>query len=144
MYGSGLASGWYEQIGFVLRLKASLHRLISSRFFVSCLLLYVLNTLVFRGAWGGQFTFLRAHLNDFLLVPLAIPLLFEFFTLVKLRSIEGPPELSEFLPILIIWSLLFEVLGPTLLGLGYGDVLDVVSYFAGAAVSLLVWRREQS
>jgi hypothetical protein len=124
------------------RLSAFVSRLLSRRSFLLCSFVYLLNTVLIRSNCGLDCAFTRSYLNDLLLVPVTIPVLFEFFTLVNLREEEGMPKLFEFLPILIIWSLLFEVIGPNFLGMGFGDVVDIGSYFLGAFVSIAVWKIE--
>lgn len=57
-----------------------------------------------------------------------------------LRANEAP-QLREIGLYLVVWSVLFEVIGPRLMTRATGDVWDVVSYAAGGALAALWWHR---
>ncbi len=63
-------------------------------------------------------------------MPIAIPLMFAAFYYTKLRQTPFP-NLIELMLHLIIWSTIFEVIGPQFLNKGVGDIYDVICYVIG-------------
>ena len=85
-------------------------------------------------------TFLHSHFNDLLLIPCALPPVLLAHRLLRLRLHDQPPQPTEIALHLIIWSVLFEVIGPRLVAHATGDPLDVAAYIAGGIVAGLLWR----
>lgn len=103
--------------------------------------LYALNRWVLK-PWIDS-AFLRGHFNDVLLMPCALPPVLWVQRRLGIRKDDRYPDLMEIVFHLVVWSLLFEVVGPRLMK-GTADVLDVVAYSAGAALCAVWWRRSES
>ena len=86
--------------------------------------------------------FFHDHFNDCWLIPCALPLVLWLHRRLGLRPHDDPPRLSEIIPHLIFWSLLFEWIGPRFVPHATSDPWDVVSYWAGGALAWLWWHRE--
>jgi hypothetical protein len=85
-------------------------------------------------------SFLRFWFNDLLLVPCAVPVVFWLFRLLHLRENDDPPALFDLAWILIVWSILFEWLGPKITTRATGDWRDVLMYWSGGMFAWLFWR----
>ena len=83
--------------------------------------------------------FLRGQFNDCLLIPCALPLVLWLQRQFGLRGHDEAPSGGEILFHLVIWSVLFEVIGPHLMRVT-GDVWDVVAYSAGGVIAWRWWR----
>ena len=86
--------------------------------------------------------FLHDHFNDVLLIPCALPVLLLLQRLLKLREHDLPPTPGEIALYLVVWSILFEVIGPRIMPHAVGDPWDVVSYFAGGILAGVWWHRD--
>jgi hypothetical protein len=84
--------------------------------------------------------FLRYWFNDLLLVPCAIPVLFWLFRALGLREGAARPRAVELAWILVVWSLLFEVFGPSLVRGATGDWRDVLMYWTGGIAAWAFWK----
>lgn len=84
--------------------------------------------------------FLISHFNDLLLIPCALPIFLFIQRKLRWRLHDEPPTAGEILGHLLVWSVLFEVVGPHIMRT-VGDVRDVLAYCAGAAVAALWWHR---
>ena len=87
--------------------------------------------------------FMRYHFNDMLLMPCALPVLLWMERRFKLRMSDEMPTVGEIALNLLVWSILFEVIGPHIMPWTTGDVWDVAAYVAGGILAGLWWRREQ-
>lgn len=103
--------------------------------------LYALNRVVLAPHFGAQMPFLRAHFNDSLLVPAALPVLVWARGILGLRLENGPPNWREIVFWLALWSVIFELAGPKLVGHSVGDWRDVVAYLCGALIAGAIWHR---
>lgn len=83
---------------------------------------------------------MHAYFNDLWLIPCALPLLLWLQRRAGLRGHDGLPTRTEVLGTLVLWSVLFEVLGPRWMPVT-GDPWDVVAYGVGAMVSWIWWTR---
>lgn len=108
--------------------------------FVSTCFLYALNRWFLKPRVHSAF--LHDHFNDLLLIPCALPVLLLLHRVLRLRKHDLPPTWSEIGLNLLIWSILFEVLGPHLMRWTVGDPWDVVSYVAGGVLAGLWWHRD--
>lgn len=101
-------------------------------------LLYAVNRWFVLPHRGGAF--LHGQFNDLLLIPAALPVVLWLQRLLRLREHDRPPLWSEIVIHLVVWSILFEGIGPLLLPVT-GDLLDLVAYAAGGVVSGFWWNR---
>ncbi len=79
--------------------------------------------------------------NDLLLMPCAVPVCLWQEKQLGLRRHDRPPTTGEMVFLLILWSALFEVVGPHLFVHATGDWMDVAAYAAGGLVAWLWWNR---
>lgn len=87
--------------------------------------------------------FLHDHFNDLLLMPCALPVLLLMQRWLKLRKHDLPPTAGEIALYLVVWSILFEVIGPHLMPKAVGDPWDVASYAVGGVLAGLWWHRHR-
>lgn len=83
--------------------------------------------------------FLQGQFNDLLLIPCALPPVLWLQRRLGLRAQDEFPSLMEVGFHLMVWSVLFELVGPLLLDVT-GDVKDVFAYVVGGLVSWICWR----
>jgi hypothetical protein len=84
-------------------------------------------------------TFLHNYFNDLFLIPCALPPLLLMQRWLELRSHDGPPTAGEIGFQLLVWSILFEWIGPHIMSHAVGDPWDVVAYAIGGVVAGLWW-----
>jgi hypothetical protein len=99
--------------------------------------LYVANRWVVKPHVASPF--FHGQFDDLLLIPCALPLVLWLQRRLRLRLHDRSPTGKEILFHLVVWTILFEVLGPHLMRVT-GDPRDAVAYAAGAAVAWLWWR----
>jgi len=58
-----------------------------------------------------------------------------------LRTHNGMPTAGEIAFHVVVWSVLFEAIGPHLISRATGDPWDVVAYSAGGILAGLWWHR---
>jgi hypothetical protein len=87
--------------------------------------------------------FMHNHFNDVLLMPCALPPLLLMERWLKLRANDNMPTAGEITLNLVVWSILFEIIGPHIMPWTVGDPWDIVSYFVGGILAGLWWNREQ-
>lgn len=109
-------------------------------FLVSCAL-YALNRWVLKPRIHSAF--LHDHFNDLLLMPCALPPLLLMQRWLKLRLHDQPPTPGEIALYVVVWSILFEVIGPHIMPWTVGDPWDAVAYAVGGVFAGLWWRRHQ-
>jgi hypothetical protein len=85
--------------------------------------------------------FLHDHFNDLLLIPCALPVLLLMERWLKLRPHDLPPTPGEIALYLVVWSILFEVIGPHIMRRAVGDPWDVVAYVVGGVLAGVWWHR---
>jgi hypothetical protein len=88
-------------------------------------------------------SFLRYHFNDLLLIPCALPPILLAQRCLRLRLHDEMPGVGEIALHLLVWSILFEVLGPHIFRWTTGDPWDVVAYVAGGILAGLWWQRRR-
>ena len=107
-------------------------------FWVSCLL-YATNRWLVKPHTHNPF--LLFHFNDLLLIPCALPPLLWLHGRLGLRPRESAPTLSEVTFHLVVWSVLFEAIGPRIMARATGDIWDVVAYVVGGLLAYWWWNR---
>jgi hypothetical protein len=83
------------------------------------------------------------HFNDTLLIPCALPVLLFMQRRLKLRMTDELPTAGEITLHLVVWSILFEAIGPHIMRGVVGDPWDVVSYIAGGILAWFWWHRNR-
>lgn len=110
-----------------------------------CLLaagLYACNHFWWKPGTPGGDAFVHCYLGDTLCLPVLLPLTLWLQRRLGLRSHDGAPTWPEWLGHWALWSICFEVLGPSLPLLAPGavpDPWDVLAYAAGGAVGAVAW-----
>ena len=102
-----------------------------------CCAAYVLNRWLLKPHWHSAF--LHGYFNDLLLIPCALPPLLWLQRRFSLRQHDRPPQGAEVLFHLVVWSLLFELVGPQLVKHATGDPLDVAAYAVGGLFAFAWW-----
>jgi hypothetical protein len=87
--------------------------------------------------------FLRGHFNDLLLIPCALPLVLLFQRWLRLRTHDEAPTAGEIAFHVVIWSILFEAIGPHIMRGVTGDPWDALDYAVGGLVAWCWWNRRQ-
>jgi hypothetical protein len=113
-------------------------RYLADPLFLVCCGLYGLNRWVLKPHLES--VFLRSWFNDLLLVPCAVPVVFWLFRRMDLRQADDPPKLIELCWILVVWSMLFEWIGPRFVEHATADWRDVVMYWTGGLLAWGFWR----
>ncbi len=116
-------------------------RYLRDRLFLLCCLAYAVNRWLLKPHLHS--VFLHSYFNDTLLIPCALPPVLLAQRWLKLRRHDAPPEASEILFQLVVWSILFEWVGPHIMPHTIGDPWDVLAYAAGGLLAGLWWRRHQ-
>ncbi|MFO1497700.1 MAG: hypothetical protein U1G07_04785 [Verrucomicrobiota bacterium] len=70
-----------------------------------------------------------------------MPLLLLLFRWLSLRHNDAAPSWTEMTWILIVWSVLFEWIGPHLVARATGDWVDVLMYWTGGILAWAIWQR---
>ena len=110
------------------------------RLFIGCCLLYASNRWLLKPRLHNAF--IQGHFNDLLLIPCALPPLLLLQRWLRLRPDDQPPKPGEIFFHLVLWSILFEWIGPHIVAHAVGDPWDVLAYFAGGIVAALWWWRD--
>jgi hypothetical protein len=106
--------------------------------FLACTCFYALNRWWLKPHFAWPF--LHNWFNDLLLIPCALPILLWLYRKLHLRRGDAYPTLIETTSVLVVWSVLFEWLGPHLIRYTVGDWRDVAMYWCGGVVAWLVWQ----
>jgi hypothetical protein len=103
--------------------------------------LYALNRWILKPRVHSRF--LHDHFNDLLLIPCALPPLLLLQRWLKLRRHDEPPTPVEIALNLVVWSILFEVIGPHIMASAVGDPWDVAAYVVGGVLAGAWWQRRR-
>jgi hypothetical protein len=114
-------------------------RYLRDRLFLVTCSLYALNRWVLKPRVHSPF--LHDHFDDLLLIPCALPPLLLLQRWLKLRLHDQLPTPGEIALYLVVWSILFEVIGPHIVPWTVGDPWDVAAYVAGGIGAGLWWQR---
>lgn len=116
-------------------------RYIRDPVFVVSVSLYLINEFIILEYGIFKTGFIAFYFNDFLLVPVVLPILLFISKKLKLRLVDIPPTLLELIIPLLIWSVLFEFIFPYFISKGTADLLDILFYFLGGLLSWMIWNR---
>ena len=105
--------------------------------FLLCCSLYVLNRWGVKPHVHGGF--FHDHFDDLLLIPCALPLLLWMHRRLGLRLDDRAPDWGEIGLYVVVWSVLFEVIGPHILRRATGDPYDALAYAVGGALAGVWW-----
>ena len=108
--------------------------------FLACLAIYFVNREWIKPNLPTYSSFFHGHLNDTLLVPVALPIFLFVYRLLGLRPDDAPPRLWEIALHLAIWILLYKWFGPYTLHRGSADPVDIVCFTGGGFAAWLLWR----
>jgi len=112
--------------------------------FLAVMVVYLVNRFCVEPVTIGKVPFFHCYVNDLICGPFWLPGLLYVYRKLGLRAHDRPPGWAEVFFHLAIWSVLFEVVGPAYgryFGYPTADPWDVVCYFLGGAVSVLIWNR---
>ena len=108
--------------------------------FLLSVAVYALNREVIKPGLRAYSPFFHGHLNDCLLVPVALPIFLLVYRRLGLRPDDAPPRWWEIALHVAVWSLFYKWFGPVVLHHGVADVVDVGCFAGGGLVAWLVWR----
>jgi hypothetical protein len=107
--------------------------------FILACIAYVLNRWVLKPHLPSAF--FHSHFNDLLLIPCALPPVLLAQRWLKLRAHDQSPQWDEIAFQAVVWSVLFEWIGPQLMRHATGDPWDVAAYLVGGLFAGLWWQR---
>lgn len=122
----------------------AINRLMSDPLFVSSIMIYSINKTcpVYSPLWNSSL--IPFYLNDLLLIPVMAPLLLYFLIIINFRKGDIIPSGKEIVVLLVVWSIMFEFVGPYALEKGTADVIDIISYSLGGFMSWVFWNKKIS
>jgi len=109
--------------------------------FLAGLALYVFNRAWLKPHLHHYSPFFHGHLDDCLLVPVALPLYLFVYRRLGLRPDDAPPRWWEVALHLAVWCPFFKWFGPVVLHRSQADPWDLLCYIAGGAVAWAIWNR---
>ncbi len=84
--------------------------------------------------------YLHGHLDDTLLIPVALPVVLWIQKKTGLRNHDQPPGFMEIAGHLVIWTLICKIIGPLAWHSGVEDPWDVLCFGLGGLGSWIYWR----
>jgi len=112
---------------------------------IACLIIYPVNRWYLKPHHiGGWFT--HGYLNDVMCLPLFLPMILYVQRLVGLRTHDGYPRWWEILQHWVIFSVVFELILPTMPGVftHTQDPWNAVAYLVGGVLAGMIWNWRQS
>lgn len=122
-----------------MSLRADRFRYLRDPVFLVSLGVYLVNRALIKPNLHAYSPFFHGHLDDCLLVPVALPVFLWIYRALGLRPDNAPPRWWEIALHLLVWSLFFKWFGPTVLHHSVADPIDVLSYAGGGFVAWLLW-----
>ncbi len=110
--------------------------------FLSSVLLYLVNRFLLKP--NSSHWFIHSYVNDFLCVPMLVPVTITLGRFMRFRRHDGPPNTMEIVFPVLIWSVLFEIVFPELDFWNqwvFGDPFDILCYCSSAVVAAHCWKR---
>lgn len=86
--------------------------------------------------------FFQDYFNDLICIPFWLPLVLFLHKSLGIRITDGAPTKFELIAHLVVWSIMFEVIGPKMNGVYWhttADPWDVVAYTIGAGTAAILW-----
>ena len=108
---------------------------------ITCLIIYPINRWYLKPHHiGGWFT--HGYLNDVMCLPLFLPIILYLQRLMRVRRHDGNPRLWEVLQHWVIFSVVFEVILPTMpkAFTHTQDPWNVVAYLSGGVAAGIIWK----
>ena len=105
--------------------------------------LYLCNSFWWKPCTEAPTSFVHCYLGDVLCLPVLLPVALWLQRGLGLRAHDGGPTAGEWLGHWALWSVCFEVLGPSAPLLAPGavaDPWDVVAYGCGGLAAAWCWR----
>jgi hypothetical protein len=109
--------------------------------FLFCVCLYFVNRWIAKPYLPNPFS--SNYLNDVICIPFWVPIMLFMMRKLRLRNCDRPPELSEILIPLLIWSWAFEIFLPHTAyfkRFDTADHVDILCYSVGALVAGVFWK----
>jgi hypothetical protein len=110
--------------------------------FISGCLLYLGNRFLLKPLLPNEELFFHAYFSDLLLIPCALPPILLIHRFLLIRNLDEIPSFQEILIHLVVWSSLFEWIGPNFITTATSDSVDIIAYWAGGIVSWMLWNKE--
>jgi hypothetical protein len=108
--------------------------------FLLCLAVYALNREVIKPGLRAYSPFFHGHLDDCLLVPVALPIFLLVYRWLGLRPDDAPPRWWEIVLHVAVWSLFYKWFAPAVLHHGAADPIDAACFAGGGMVAWLLWQ----
>ncbi len=108
--------------------------------FLLCLGIYFVNREWIKPNLHAYSPLFHGHLNDTLLVPVALPIFLLVYRWLGLRPDDAPPRFWEMALHVIVWTIFFKWFGPSVLHRGVADMADIACYAGGGLAAWLLWR----
>ena len=125
--------------------RRSKFRYMKDRLFLVSVGVYFLNRYAVKPLTIGKISFFHSYLNDLICIPFCLPIVLLLTRLVRLRDHDEPPDFYELSFYFLIWSFMFEFVGP-LYGRYYNypvaDPWDIVCYAVGCVIAGVYWNFE--
>ena len=107
--------------------------------FLAALAIYGVNRVLIKPHLHPYSPFFHGHLDDSLLVPVALPIFLLVYRLLGLRPDNAVPRWWEIALHLLVWSIFFKWFGPVVLHRSVMDPVDVASYAIGGGIAWVLW-----
>ena len=108
---------------------------------LSALCSYWTNRLLIKPNLPEGESFFQGYFSDFLLIPAALPIVLLLLRFVGARRHDLPPTKSEMLTAVVVWTILFEVVGPQITRRATADPFDILAYVVGGLLAYTIWNR---
>lgn len=113
--------------------------------FLASVTIYFLNRFIVKPLTLGKVDFFHCYLNDLICIPFWLPIVLFLTRKVGLRRHDEPPDIYELCFYLLLWSFMFEFVGPS-----YGryfnypvaDPWDILCYAIGCIIAGFYWNFE--
>jgi hypothetical protein len=108
--------------------------------FLAGLAIYVINRTLIKPNLHHYSPLFHGHLDDFLTVPVALPIYLFVYRRIKFRPDDEPPRWWEVACHVAVWMVFFEWFGPKVLHRGVADPIDDWSIAGGGVMACLLWQ----